>query len=113
MVILRIKKKEFELIKNGLKKSEWRSFSAYNQKIFGEKDEKKSEEMGKPCFRCKNIKEILLINGYTENAPKMIIYPSIIQLVKFSKEVFIKNDNFHAEKGDMVFEIKINKIKLV
>ena len=114
MIILRIKKKEFDLIKLGVKKSEWRSFSTYNKKLFGVEDKEKSITKGKKYFSCrKDISEILLVNGYKKDSPKMIIYPELIQLAEFTKDINIPNDNFIAKKGDIVFEIKIKEFKII
>lgn len=114
MIILRIKKKEFDLIKSGIKKSEWRSFSSYNKKLFGVEDKEKSIGTHKKYFSCrKDINEIMLINGYKKDSQKMIIYPELIQLAEFTKDIEISNDNFKAKKGDIVFEIKIKEFKII
>jgi hypothetical protein len=108
MVILRIKKKEFDLIKSGSKKTEWRPFSAYNKKLLFCKDKTRSDGKlnGNSC-----IKEINFINGYKSDAPLLIVEVKSIRLIKFSKDTVIKEDNFEALKDQFAIEIKLGKIK--
>jgi hypothetical protein len=104
MIILRIKKKEFDLIKSGEKKSEWRFDSEYNRRLLL-KDRGDGMRDGNL-----EINEIKLINGYTKDSPSLIVKVISIRAVFFTKDISIPQDNFTAKKGMRAIEIKIGEI---
>lgn len=104
MIILRIKKKDFDLIKSGTKKSEWRFDSEYNRKLLL-KDRGDGMRDGNT-----EIKEIKIINGYSKDSPTLVIEVLSIRAVCFTKDISIPDDNFTAQKGMRAIEIKIGKI---
>jgi hypothetical protein len=108
MIALRIKKKEFDLIKSGSKTTEWRQFSAYNKKLLFCEDKTRSDGKlnGNP-----DIKQINFVNGYKSDAPSLIAEVLSIRLIKFSQDTVIKEDHFEALKGQFAIEIKLGKIK--
>jgi hypothetical protein len=103
-VILRIKRKEFEAIKNGTKKTEWRRPSLYNKRILLSKNSE-----GKFCEN-KELKEVTFINGYSADSQKITIEVELIRPVKFSSNIEIKEDLFIAMAGECSIQIKLGKI---
>ena len=104
MTILRIKKKEFDLIKSGVKKTEWREPSKYNKKIlFTPREDGKLD--GNP-----DIKEITFINEYKTDSGRLTVEIKGIRLVKFSNDIEIPGDNFKALAGQFAIEIKLGEI---
>ncbi len=101
MIILRIKKENFDLIVSGKKKSEWRQNSKYNIKLLF-KDRGDGKLDGNP-----DIKEIMFINGYSKDAPSVIKGVEFIRLCKFTKDIKIEEDNFEALEGQFAIEIKL------
>jgi intein/homing endonuclease len=100
MIILRINKKNFDLIASGLKKSEWRQYSKYNiNLLFKDRGDGKKDGNNE-------IKQIKFINGYSAESPEIIKDIELIRLCKFSKDVDIPNDNFKALKDQFAIEIK-------
>jgi hypothetical protein len=104
MIILRIKKAEFEAIKKGTKKNEWRKPSLYNKRILLDKN-----EAGLFCENSK-IKEIQFINGYMPDSPSLKIAVKLIRPVKFASNVEIKEDIFTARAGECSIQIMLGKI---
>ncbi len=104
MIVLRIKKKEFDAIKIGTKKTEWRQPSLYNKRLLLSKN-----EAGLFCEN-KNIKEITFINGYMPDSPKLTVEILNIRPVKFSRNIEIKEDLFIAREGECSIEIKLGNI---
>ena len=103
-VILRIKAKEFQAIKNGTKKTEWRKPSIYNKRILLSKNKE-----GLFCEN-KDLKEVTIINGYNPDSPRITIEVLSIRPVKFSTNIEIKEDIFTARAGECAIEIKLGKI---
>lgn len=98
-VTLQIKKENLDLIKSGVKKSEWRSPSLFNKnKLF------KFREDGKRIGN-DEIKQIEFINGYSKDAERCVIGVKEIRMVRFSKDVEIKEDNFSAKEGQFAIQI--------
>lgn len=104
MIILRIKKAEFDAIKKGTKKTEWRKPSLYNKRILLDKNKD-----GLFCEN-KNITQIKFINGYNLDSPSLIIEVKLIRPVKFSRNIEIKEDNFIARAGECAIQIQLGKI---
>jgi len=100
MVILRIKKANFDKIVSGEKKSEWRQYSKYNIELLF-KDRGDGKKDGNP-----EIKEIKFINGYSKGSPEIIKEIEFIRLYKFSKDTIIESDNFKALEGQFAIQIK-------
>lgn len=107
MITLRIKKTEFDLIKIGSKKTDWRAPSIYNKKLLLSKNEN-----GLFCEN-RDIKEIQFINGYSLNSPSLIAEILLIRPVKFTKDIVIAEDNFTAHEGECSIEIKLGNIKII
>ena len=105
MTILRIKKKEFDLIKSGVKRTEWREPSKYNKKMLFAPREKDSK-----LDSNKDIKEITFINGYRADSGRLTVEIKGIRLVKFINDVDIPDDNFKALSGQFAIEIKLGEI---
>lgn len=103
-VILKINKKNLDLIKSGIKKTEWRDPSVYNKKLLFE-----FKEDGKRHGN-ENIKEIEFVNGYRKDADRLIVEVKRIRLVKFSRDIEIKEDNFKALEGQFSIEITLGDI---
>jgi hypothetical protein len=104
MIILRIKKKELDAIKTGIKKNEWRNPSLFNKKILLKKN--------KEGLFCENTEKnvIKLINGYKKDSESILIETNLIRPVRFSKNIEIAEDNFKAKEGDCSIQIVIDKI---
>jgi len=105
MTILRIKKKEFDLIKSRTKKTEWREPSNYNKKLLFTPREEDGKLDGN-----KDIKEITFINGYKADSGRLTVEIKGIRLVKFINNVDIPEDNFKALAGQFAIEIKLGEI---
>lgn len=105
MVILRIKRANFEAIKNGTKKTEWRENSKYNKMLLFAPRQEDGKLDGNP-----EIKEITFINGYKADAPRLTIAIKRIRLVRFVNDVEIKEDNFKALAGQFAIEINLGEI---
>ena len=103
-VILQIKKENINLIKSGSKKNEWRQSSFYNKKLlFSAREDGKLDGN-------KDIKFIEFINGYNKFRETLVVEVVSIRLVKFSKDIEIKEDNFKAKEGQFAIEIKLGNI---
>lgn len=104
-VQLQIKRKDLDLIKEGTKRTEWRLPSKYNkQKLFVPR-----EEDGK-LIGNEAITEIEFINGYSKDRETFTIGVTRIRMVKFSRNVDIPEDNFHALEGQFAIEISLSEI---
>lgn len=104
MVVLRIKKVNFDLILSGTKKIEYRENSIYNKKLLF-KDRGDGKKDGNS-----DIKAITFINGYQKNARSLIAEVKSIRLVKFSMDVREPDNNFEALKDQFAIEIILGKI---
>ena len=104
MTILRINRENFDLIKSGKKTAEFRNPSKYNKNLLM-KDRGDGKKDGNP-----DIKEITLINGYSKEAPRMIIEVKRIRLVKFQKDINLPDENFSAKAEQFAIEINLGKI---
>lgn len=102
-VSLQIKRNELEAIKKGIKKTEWRQVSTYNKNLLL----CQSEEHNGKLIGNNNIKEIEFQSGYGKNILKHTVRCIYIRPVKFNNDIFIKEDNFKALKGQVAIEIKI------
>lgn len=103
-VSLQIKRKNLDLIKSGVKKTEWREPSVYNKrKLFCDNGTGKLD--GNPA-----ITSIELINGYSSNREIIEVEVTRIRLVKFTRDVNIPEDNFRALKDQFAIEINLGSI---
>jgi hypothetical protein len=108
-VTLQIKQKEFDLIKAGTKKTDWRAPSQYNKKLLFVPD-KDPAQKGKLNGN-EALKTITFIVGMRPNKPTMIVeIAERIRMIKFSHDEDIPQDNFHALAGQFAIEIKLGKI---
>ena len=107
MVILKIKKKEFDLIAAGTKKSEWRASSNYNVKQLLAKNDKGKYDKNTA------IKEIKFVNGYKKDSPALMAEVLLIRPVKFQCDMDFPDDNFKAYEGQCGIEIKLGKITIL
>lgn len=103
--ILRIKRKDFDLIKSGVKKTEWREPSKYNKGLLFAPREIDGKLDGNP-----EIKEITFINGYKKDSERLTVKVNSIRMVKFINDVEIKEDNFKALAGQFAIEINLGEI---
>jgi hypothetical protein len=107
MLALQIKRKEFELIKAGTKKTEWRTPSKFNKRRL------LSVNADGKFTRNTSIKELKFINGRTKDAPTLIAEVTEIIPVKFQRDVYIPEDDFRGHQGECAIAIKLGKIKQV
>lgn len=103
-VILKIKRENLELIKSGVKRTEWRENSVYNKRLLF-KDRGDGKKDGN-----KDIKFIEFQNGYRKDSEKVIIEVENIRLVRFARDIEIPEDNFKAKEGQFAIEIKLGNI---
>jgi hypothetical protein len=104
-VFLKIKKSNLDLIKTGIKKTEWREPSVYNKKLLFKKRESDGKNEGNV-----DIKTITFVNGYSKDAEKLIVEVKQIRLVRFSRNIEIPEDNFKALEGQFSIEISLGNI---
>ena len=106
-VCLQIKKKEFEMIKSGTKKTEWRAPSKFNKARLFKPDPAYNDQLnGDP-----EITQITFINGMKPSALRLIIeVAERIRMVKFQRDVDEPENNFHALKDQFAIQIKLGKI---
>lgn len=104
VVELKIKKENLDLIKSGTKKTEWREPSVYNKRLLF-----KVKEDGKRHGN-EDIKFIKFVNGYSKDAPTLNVEVNRIRLVKFTRDIEIKEDNFKAKEGSFAIEISLGNI---
>ena len=102
--LLRINKTNLDLIKSGIKKTEWRAPSLFNKKILFKKNDDGLLDGNK------EIKTLKLVNGYSASSDFIIIEVLNIRMVKFMNDIEIKNDNFRALKDQFAIEIKLGNI---
>jgi hypothetical protein len=103
-VNLQIKRINLDLIKSGIKKTEWREPSLFNKKLlFREREDGK--KIGND-----EIKTISFINGYNKDREILIVEVKQIRLVKFTKNIEIPEDNFKALEGQFSIEINLGSI---
>lgn len=103
-VTLQIKRKEFDLIKAGTKKTEWRSPSSFNKKrLFCDNGAGKLDGNT-------DIKSIIFVNSMRKDAQRLEIEVKRIRMVKFSRDVKIPEDNFEALKDMWAIEISLGSI---
>jgi len=104
MITLQIKRKYFDAIAKGTKKIEWRAPSKYNKRLLLKKNEE--------GLYCKNEidKEIQLINGRSNNSPRMIIQVSRIEPLKFIRDIDEPENFFKAPIGATSIGIFIEKV---
>jgi|ERR1035437_2191665 hypothetical protein len=105
-VILRIKKENFDLIKVGTKKHEWRSPSKYNLDLLYEKTPR---EDGLKWHKAE-LTEIEFINGYNKDSPRMTVEFLECRFITFEEDINYPEDNFHALKGECCIKISLGKI---
>lgn len=104
-VSLQIKRKEFDMIKAGTKKTEWRSPSLFNkQKLFFQ-----NKDIGKWDART-DITQIEFINGYRTDREKLIVECLGIKMYKFVRDIDIPEDNFKALEGQFAIAITLGII---
>lgn len=107
MLTLRIHRKEFEMIKAGTKKTEWRQPSLFNKKLLLAKNE---DGLFVTNY---DIKEILFVNGHKADSPRLIATIERIRPVRFSEDIQIPADNFIGYSGQCAIEINISGVKEV
>lgn len=107
MLTLRIHRKEFELIKAGTKKTEWRQPSKFNKKLL--------LKVGEDGLFTENfdIKEILFVNGHRPDSPRVIAQVERIRPIRFAEDIKIPADNFIGYQGQCAIEIRISGVKEV
>jgi hypothetical protein len=105
MVKLQIKKANLDLIKSGVKKTEWREPSIYNKNLLFKIREIDGKKEGNP-----DIKEVLFINGYAKDREEVLVEVRQIRLVRFSRNIEIPEDNFKALEGQFSIEITLGEI---
>lgn len=103
-VTLRIKKVELDLIRAGTKKHEWRAPTKYYKALLCRDREDGMKEPNP------DITEIQFINGYSKDAPRLLVECKGIRAVKFEEDIEIPEDNFRAKKGQAGFEITLGNI---
>ena len=105
MITLNLRKKEFDLIKSGRKKTDYRDPSRFNKKKL-----LKIDENG--LFTANyDIKEICFRNGYKRDSESMVVEVVSIIPVKFTQAYTNEEDNFSAVAGCCQIEIKLGQIK--
>jgi hypothetical protein len=106
-VCLQIRKKEFDLIKAGIKKTDWRLPSKFNKdRLFCPDPDFDGKLNGDP-----EITSITFTNGTKPDSKKITVELSArIRMVRFSRDVEIPEDNFKALEGQFAIEIKLGKI---
>ena len=106
-VTLQIKRKEFDMIMAGTKKTEWRSPSKYNLNLLFVPDPEFDGKLnGNP-----EITSITFLNGRAKDSPQLTIEViKRIREVKFSRDIDLPDDNFHALEGQFAIEISLGKI---
>jgi hypothetical protein len=105
MVILRIYKKYFDRILSGEKKTEWRSCSDYNYRIFMNKNPETNKFEAKT-----DITEILFINGYEKDSPKMVVEVLKVLPRKFKDDYVNKFGELVGKKDEMLIRIALGQI---
>jgi hypothetical protein len=106
-VCLQIKKKEFDMIKSGVKKVEWRAPSKFNKdRLFCPDPEYNGQLNGDP-----DITSITFINGMKPDAPRLTVeVAKRIRMVRFPRDIDQPENNFHALEGQFAIEICLGKI---
>ncbi len=106
-VILQIKRKEFEMIKAGTKKTEWRAPSKFNKdRLFCPDPEFDNQLNGNP-----EITSITFINGIKPDSPRLTVeVEKRIRMVKFGRDIDQPENNFKALEGQFAIEICLGKI---
>lgn len=98
-VKLFILQENLDLIKQGVKKREWRKFSDYYKKLLFKRDlAQENKWNGNP-----EIKEIEFVVRKTKETLTMGV--KSIRLIKFSKDVRIEEEKFTALSGQFAIEI--------
>lgn len=94
MLTLPIKKKWFDMIKNGEKLEEYRAFTEYYQTRF-------RNVWGYPAH-WHEVHEIILKNGYAADAPKL--------LIKASLAIRTGREEWGAKPNEKYFVLKIHEV---
>lgn len=104
MITLKIKRAEFQQIAKGVKDIEYRSPSLYNKRMLLMKNEAGSYDV--------NTKDhyIRFVNGYRKDSPSVVCEVISIIPVRFSTRFVDEKNNFTAEAGECIIEIKLGKI---
>jgi len=104
-VSLQIKRINLDLIKAGLKKTEWREPSIFNKKLLFRERKSDGKKEGNT-----DITHIEFINGYKKDREILLVECKQIRLVKFSRNIEIPEDNFKALEGQFSIEITLGGI---
>jgi len=105
MVTLNVKRKEFEAIKNGQKKRDYRDASLFNKK-------KLLKLNAQGLFDVNlDIKEIQFINGYKKDSESVIMEVLLITPVCFVNAYENEKDLFTAIAGANMIEIELGNLK--
>jgi hypothetical protein len=101
---LQITKENFDLIASGTKTIDYRAASTFNKKKLLRKA--KNGKWGKHF----DIKEIEFINGFSPDAPRLIIECIQICPIFFINDFVNEENNITAPKGGSAIEILLGKI---
>lgn len=103
---LQINKSNLARIKTGEKKTEWRQPSKFNKRLLFAPRPEDGKLDGN-----KEITEIEFVNGYQKERETFTIGVTRIRMVKFSRNIDIPEDNFHALEGQFAIEISLAEIQ--
>jgi hypothetical protein len=104
MLTLQVKRIEFEAIASSKKKIEWRSPSKYNKRLMLKKNNQGLYTENT------DIKEVLFINGYRTNAPRVTVEVLFIRPYKFIRDIDEPENCFKANEGENAIGIHLGKI---
>lgn len=102
-VTLRIQRVNFDLIKKGVKKNEFRDPSIYNKRLL-----LKKQADGKYAEYNPDIKEVEFIAGRGGDRLRCKVLQ--VRAVKFSRNIDSEEDNLHAIEGACAIHIKLGAI---
>lgn len=101
---LKIKSKDFDLIKSGVKKNEWRNLSAYNRKKLLVKNAEGKQEGNQ------EIKYVIFENGYSADCRKIKIEVKSVKVFRFGRDIEIPEENFRASEGQFAIQLALGNI---
>lgn len=104
MITLQIKLVELEAIRLGKKKIEWRFPSLFNKRLL-----LKVNPEGKFIENTED-KEILFINGYRKDAPRLRVEVTAIRPYKFVRNIDEPDNHFKANEGENSIGIHIGRV---
>lgn len=101
---LKIKSKDFDLIKSGKKKNEWRNLSAFNRKKLLVKNADGKQEGNS------DIKYVIFENGYSKDCRKMKVEVLSVKVFRFGRDINIPDENFMASEGQFAIQLALGDI---